>query len=62
MSTGFLLKRWTCKIGKKKDKSDCAKKDCENCRHYIVDEVWQDCLTCEGQCDDCPLGRNKEEG
>jgi len=23
-----------CKIGKKEDKSNCAKKDCENCRHY----------------------------
>lgn len=31
-----------CKIGKKLDKSDCAKKDCENCRHYIDDVVFED--------------------
>lgn len=59
MSTGFLIKRKTCKIGKKADKSDCAKKDCDNCRHSIEQEVWQNCIPCSYNCIDCPIGRNK---
>lgn len=53
MSTGFLLTRKVCKIGK--THSNCTKKDCDNCRHWIDMEVWQDCTNCKNQCDDCPL-------
>lgn len=59
MSTGFYIERYTCKIGKKADKSDCAKKDCDNCRHWIKKEIWQDCMSCKNDCVDCPIGRNK---
>ena len=44
MSTVYYDKG--CKIGKKADKSDCAKKDCCNCRHY--GEVLRDCMSCFG--------------
>lgn len=59
MSTGFMIKRAVCKIGKKPDKSDCAKKDCDNCRHWIVNEVWQNCVPCIHMCMDCPTGQGE---
>jgi len=58
MSTGFYRKTQVCKIGKKEDKSDCAKKDCENCRHWILGKVWQDCLGCKNECVECPVKVN----
>lgn len=55
MSTGFMIKRKVCKIGKREDKSDCAKKDCDNCRHWIDGEIWRDCMDCKHQCTDYPI-------
>lgn len=60
MSTGFNLEKMTCKIGKNADKSDCAKKDCDNCRHWIKTTVWQDCLKCKNDCLDCPTGKGRK--
>lgn len=45
MSTGEVVSKMMCKIGKKEDKSDCAKKDCEHCRHWILREIWKDFAT-----------------
>jgi hypothetical protein len=42
MSRGDVVKKMICKIGKKEDKSDCAKKDCLNCRHWIPGMVWKE--------------------
>jgi hypothetical protein len=39
-------KRMACKIGKKNDRSDCARKDCEHCRHYVLMEFHNDCSKC----------------
>lgn len=62
MSTGVYIKKMTCKIGKREDKKDCAKKDCENCRHWVEQEVWRDCMGCRMDCPDCPLGYNLRQG
>lgn len=56
MSTGIVIKKKICKIGKKEDKSDCAKKDCKHCRHWIAGEVWKE--YCTGQ--EYPINQNGE--
>jgi hypothetical protein len=55
MSRGFFLNYKVCRIGKKPDKSDCVKKDCENCRHWIDKKGWVDCMKCKMKvsCSEC---------
>lgn len=42
-----------CKIGKKTDRSDCAKKDCEHCRHWVETKVTCSCYGCMGNNPEC---------
>ena len=40
MSTGTMVIKSVCKIDK--NKKTCSKNDCDNCRHWIKKEVWQE--------------------
>ena len=40
MSTGTMVEKMVCKINK--NKSNCTKDDCINCRHWIKKECWQE--------------------